>query len=272
MKIKLTIIAVFFLFIITCFQAKSIHLPINASFFKNLTHSGHHEKKEYDWYFKIVKDGVPPLAPPETSSFNAMYNSRYIGNTSNKELYLTFDQGYENGYTGKILDILKSNNVGAAFFVVKPYITDNVDLVNRMVREGHLVCNHSANHPSMAKIDDEEKFKKEFTDVEDAFRTATGAEMPKYFRPPMGKYSEYSLKLTEKLGYRTVFWSLAYVDWEKNKQPSAEFAESRLLGRCHNGAIILLHTVSKTNAEILNDLIVKLKSQGYVFKTLDQMP
>lgn len=228
--------------------------------------------KEYNWYFKHVKNGEPPLPPPESASFISKYNACYLGDTSKKVLYLTFDEGYENGYTAPILDVLKKHNVKAAFFVVKPYITSNPDLIKRMVDEGHLVCNHSNHHPSMASITDKAKFNKELSDVEDAFYELTGKKMPKYFRPPMGKYSETSLKLTEEYGYKTVFWSFAYADWDTKKQPSLDFAKKRILEKTHNGAIILLHAVSKTNAEILDSLITEWKNQGYELKSLEELP
>lgn len=227
--------------------------------------------KEYNWYPKYVKDGVTPLAPPETSSFLSKYNCCFLGDTSKKIIYLTFDEGYENGYTAKILDILKKHNVKAAFFVVKPYIKSNPDLIKRMEAEGHLVCNHSANHPSMASIMDETKFDKELSDVEEAYKNVTGKDMPKYFRPPMGKYSELSLYYVQKYGYKTVFWSFAYADWDPKKQMSSESAKKKILDRTHNGAIMLLHAVSKTNTEILDDVLTEWERQGYEIKSLDSL-
>ncbi|NMM63317.1 delta-lactam-biosynthetic de-N-acetylase [Clostridium sp. P21] len=229
--------------------------------------------REYEWYFQPRKDKNPPLAPKETSSFVPKYSCYHLGDTSKKVLYLTFDEGYENGYTGPILDVLKKHKVKAAFFVVKPYINSNEDLIKRMVDEGHLVCNHSSHHPSMASITDTEKFNKEFTEVEEAFEKVTnGKKMPKYFRPPMGKYSELSLCNTKSLGYKTIFWSFAYMDWDPHKQPSHEFAKKRIMDKTHNGAIVLLHAVSKTNAEILDDVITEWKNQGYELKSLDELP
>lgn len=228
--------------------------------------------KEYNWYFKHVANGEPPEAPKETADFVPKYDSYYLGDTSKKTIYLTFDEGYENGYTAPILDVLKKHNVKAAFFVVKPYIKSNPDLIKRMVDEGHLVCNHSAHHPSMASILDQSKFNKELSDVEEAFQEVTGKKMPRYFRPPMGKYSEKSLLYTKSYGYKTIFWSFAYADWQPNKQPSPEFAKKRILDRTHNGAIILLHAVSKTNADILDSVITEWEKQGYELKSLDELP
>ena len=227
--------------------------------------------REYNWYFKHLENGTPPQCPGETTSFLSKYESYYMGDTSKKIIYLTFDEGYENGYTAPILDVLKKHNVPAAFFVVKPYITTNPELINRMLEEGHLVCNHSARHPAMPSIRNQEKFNKELSDVEEAFEQVTGKKMPKYFRPPMGKYSEQSLLYTKSYGYKTIFWSFAYEDWFPNKQPSKEFAKNRILDRTHNGAIILLHAVSKTNAEILDEVITEWKNQGYEIKSLDEL-
>ena len=230
------------------------------------------DTKELNWYFKTIGNGKPPLPPSDFSKYPTIYNLHFIGDTTKKNIYLTFDAGYENGYTGPILDILKKHNVKAAFFVVKPYIKSNPDLIKRMVSEGHLVCNHSARHPSMAKIIDFNKFKKEFSDVETVYEEVTGLKMPNFFRPPMGKYSELSLKFTKDLGYKTIFWSFAYMDWEINNQPSPEFAKKRILDRTHPGAIILLHSVSKTNAEILDSVLTEWNNQGYKINTLNELP
>ncbi len=228
--------------------------------------------KEFNWYFNPRNDGLPPEGPKETKSFIDKYDAYYLGDTSKKVIYLTFDEGYENGYTEKILDVLKKNDVKAAFFVVKPYIKSNPEIIKRMVNEGHLVCNHSANHPSMAAIKDQSKFNKEFTDVEEVFEEIIGTKIAKFFRPPMGKYSELSLYYTQKLGYKTVFWSFAYHDWEPTRQPDPEKAKKTIMNRSHNGGIILLHAVSKTNADILDDLIKEWKEKGYEIKTLNDLP
>lgn len=140
-----------------------------------------------------------------------------------------------------------------------------------MTEEGHLVCNHSSHHPSMAKVTNKEKFKSEFTEVEDIYKEITGKEMVKFFRPPMGKYSELSLKMTQDLGYKTIFWSFAYNDWIPEKQPSKEYAFNKIISKTHNGAIILLHAVSKTNTEILEDLILKWKEEGYEIKSIEEI-
>ena len=224
--------------------------------------------KEIDWYIVPNKNNLPPEPNKIAIPMFEKFSGYYIGNTDKKFLYLTFDEGYENGYTSKILDTLKKQNVPAAFFVVKPYIKTNPELIKRMVDEGHLVCNHSSNHPSMAKVFDEQKFKKELEDVATEFNKITNTNMPKYFRPPMGKFSEYSLNLTNNLGYKSIFWSLAYKDFDVKNQPTKEKAKSKILERIHNGCIILLHAVSKTNTEILDELLQEIKSKGYEFRPL----
>lgn len=229
---------------------------------------------EKSWFFQPTKDGSPSGEPPEILELLQKYSGYYLGDTSKKIIYLTFDEGYENGYTSKILDTLKANNVKAAFFVTSDYIKTNTDLIKRMVDEGHLVCNHSNTHPSMAKtaLKGKEKFEEEFILTEKAYEEATGSKMPKFFRPPMGKYSELSLKYTQDLGYKTIFWSFAHMDWIPGKQPSHEAAKKLIMQRTHNGAIFLLHAVSKTNTEIMDSIIKEWKSQGFEFKTLEELP
>ncbi|NFV12595.1 delta-lactam-biosynthetic de-N-acetylase [Clostridium sporogenes] len=230
--------------------------------------------KEKDWFFKPSKNNEPATIPEDMENDLNKYSGYFLGDTSKKHLYLTFDEGYENGYTDKILDVLKANNIKAAFFVTAPYVKQNKDLIKRMVDEGHLVCNHSDHHPSMASaaLKGKESFEKEFTVVEDLYKDITNKDMPKFFRPPMGKYSELSLKYTEDLGYKSIFWSFAYLDWDRNKQPSPEQGKEKILNGVHNGSIILLHAVSKTNAEILDTVLKELKNDGYEFKTLEDLP
>ncbi len=227
---------------------------------------------ELNWYFVKRENEKTPEPPKESASFFSEYGAYYVGDTNSKVLYLTFDEGYENGNTPKILDILKEEQVPAAFFVVKPYIKQEGDIVKRMVEEGHLVCNHTSHHPSMATIKDNEKFKLEFTEVEDEFKKLTGTDMPKFFRPPMGKYSKNSLKKTQDLGYKTIFWSFAYKDWLVDNQPNETTAIKKIVNGAHPGAIILLHAVSNTNAKVLKSVIQELKSQGYEFKSLNELP
>ena len=226
--------------------------------------------QEYSWYFNPREDGKQPTAIQEANFFNK-YDSYYVGDPNEKVIYLTFDSGYENGYTNTLLDVLKKHNAKAHFFVVETYIKANPDIIKRMEKEGHLVCNHSKSHPSMASIHDFEKFKSEITSVEEAYKEVTNKEMPKYFRPPMGKFSEESLKYTKDLEYSSIFWSFAYVDWYNDKQPTHEFAKNKIYSRTHPGAIVLLHSNSKTNSEILDDVLTHWEEEGYRLETLDYL-
>ena len=260
---------------IKCLNKNNTKIPTIFNFFTDVFINKNNDglsTKEYSWYFQPRNDNTPPQGPKENSEIMSKNGCYYLGDTSKKILYLTFDEGYEAGYTLPILDILKKHNVKAAFFVVKPYITSNPEIIKKMVADGHLVCNHSNHHPSMASIKDEGKFNKELSDVEDAYEKIIHKKMSKYFRPPMGRYSELSLKYTKDYGYKTIFWSFAYMDWIKDKQPSHEDAEKRIMQRTHNGGIMLLHAVSKTNAEILDDIITNWENQGYQLKTLDELP
>lgn len=226
--------------------------------------------QEYNWYFNPRNDGKQPQPIKEVNFFRK-YSSYYVGNSNEKVIYLSFDAGYENGTTESILDTLKKHNAKAQFFVVESYIRNNPDLIKRMEKEGHLVCNHSKNHPSMAQIRDFNKFKSELISVEDAYKEVTGKDMPKYFRPPMGKFSEQSLKYTQDLGYSSIFWSFAYVDWYNDKQPTHEYAKEKIYSRTHPGAIVLLHPNSKTNTEILDEVLTHWEQGGYKLKTLDYL-
>lgn len=226
--------------------------------------------QEYSWYFNPRNDGKQPQ-PIGEASFFKKYNSYYVGKPDEKVIYLSFDAGYESGNTNQILDTLKKHNAPAQFFVVESYIKNNPDIVKRMEKEGHLVCNHSKNHQSMASITDINSFRNEILSVENTYKEITGKEMPKYFRPPMGKFSENSLKLTQDLGYSSVFWSFAYVDWYENKQPTHEYAKEKIYTRTHPGAIVLLHPNSKTNTEILDEVLTHWENEGYTLKTLDYL-
>lgn len=195
-------------------------------------------------------------------------NAYFIGNTEEKTIYLTFDAGYENGQTEKILDTLKKHDVKAAFFLVSHYIKSCPELVKRMVDDGHIVANHTSTHPDMSKISTIESFTAEIEGLEEMYTELIGEEMPKFYRPPQGKFSEVNLEFAKQLGYTTVFWSLAYADWDTANQPSREYALEKLNSRIHNGAIVLLHSTSQTNADILDELLTDWKEQGYVFGTL----
>ena len=222
------------------------------------------------WGLSFREEGVPPIGNAGKDQLKA-YDAAYIGDTSRKILYLTFDAGYENGSTEKILDVLKAQQVPAAFFLVGNYMEKNADLVRRMVEEGHIVGNHTMHHYDMSKLTEQSAFAKELKDLEVLFQEITGKEMPKFYRPPQGLYSEENLKMAKDLGYKTVFWSLAYVDWNNDDQPSREEALGKLIPRTHPGAVVLLHSTSKTNATVLEELIGKWKEEGYVFGTVEEL-
>ena len=222
------------------------------------------------WGLSFRQEGAPPIGNAGKDQLR-QYQAAYIGNVGEKVLYLTFDAGYENGCTAKILDTLKEKQVPAAFFLVGNYIRQSPDLVRRMVAEGHTVGNHTMHHYDMSRLSDKAAFSKELTDLEALYKETVGQELPKYYRPPQGIYSEENLKMAQELGYKTLFWSLAYVDWNNDAQPTREAAFAKLLPRTHNGAVVLLHSTSKTNAEILGELIDKWKEAGYRFSTLDEL-
>ena len=222
------------------------------------------------WGLSFQQEHQPPSGPASVQQL-ARYDGVYLGNPEEKVIYLTFDAGYENGCTEKILDTLKDHEVSAAFFLVGNYIEKNGDLVRRMVEEGHIVGNHTMHHPDMSKIADKAAFEAELTGLEELFKEKTGKELPKYYRPPQGTYSEENLKMAQELGYRTVFWSLAYADWNNDAQPTKEQAFDKLLPRIHNGAVVLLHSTSATNAAILDELLTKWKEMGYSFGTLEEL-
>lgn len=222
------------------------------------------------WGLSFQTEGTPPAGPASADTLK-QFNAAYLGNTEEKVLYLTFDAGYENSYTAKILDVLKKQDVPACFFLVGHYLESNPDLVRRMVDEGHTVGNHTMHHPDMSKITDPAAFEKELGDLAVLYNEVTGQELKKYYRPPQGIYSQDNLELAKNLGYKTVFWSLAYADWDNKNQPSHESAMEKLTSRVHNGAVILLHSTSKTNAEILDEILTKWKEMGYTFAPIDAL-
>ena len=222
------------------------------------------------WGLSFQTEGEPPTGNASSEALRE-YNAVYLGDTTQKVIYLTFDAGYENGCTAQILDVLKKHNVSAAFFLVGNYIEQNPELVKRMVAEGHTVGNHTYHHYDMSRIGDMDSFRRELEDLEQLYTATTGQTMQKFYRPPQGIYSEENLKMAQQLGYRTVFWSLAYVDWLNDKQPTSEQAFSKLIPRIHNGAVVLLHSTSKTNAAILDDLLTRWEELGYRFDTLNSL-
>ena len=222
------------------------------------------------WGLSFREEGKEPVGNASRQALES-YDAVYVGDGKEKVIYLTFDEGYENGYTASILDTLRAHGVPACFFVVGNYLESSPELVKRMVAEGHTVGNHTFHHPDMSKISTVESFSKELQDLEALYRQVTGQTMKKYYRPPQGKYREANLKMAKDLGYHTFFWSLAYVDWYENRQPSHDEAFKKLLGRIHPGAIVLLHSTSKTNGEILDELLTKWEEMGYRFGSLDEL-
>lgn len=228
-----------------------------------------------NWGLGFHEEGQVPSGNA-SAEYLKQYNAYYVGathtsDTQSKTIYLTFDAGFENGYTASILDTLRAHEVTACFFLVKHYLDTAPDLVKRIVAEGHTVGNHTASHPDMSRISDRETFQKELRELEDAYYEITDKEMLKLYRPPQGKFSEQNLKMAYEMGYATFFWSLAYVDWQTDKQPTREQAFSKLIPRVHPGAIVLLHSTSATNAAILDELLTKWKAMGYTFGSLQDL-
>ena len=223
-----------------------------------------------NWGLSFPEEGKPPTANA-TAEYLRQFNAYYARDTDEKVVYLTFDAGYENGCTPAILDALKKHNAPAAFFVVGNYIETSPELVKRMADEGHIVANHTYHHPDMSQISTKEAFLQELTSLEELYRQTTGQAMVKYYRPPQGKYSENNLRMAKELGYTTFFWSLAYVDWIQDQQPTREDAFEKLIGRVHPGAVILLHSTSRTNAAILDELLTQYEQMGYRFGSLDEL-
>lgn len=225
---------------------------------------------EGSWGLSFQQEGKPPVGNA-TADYLKQFQAFYVNETDEKVIYLTFDAGYENGNTAAILDALKKHGAPAAFFLVGNYLETSPELVKRMVEEGHTVGNHTYHHPDMSKISTKESFNQELTNLENLYQQITGQPMKKYYRPPQGKYSESNLIMAKELGYTTFFWSLAYVDWYEDKQPSHEEAFHKLTGRIHPGAVVLLHSTSRTNGEILDELLTKWEDMGYRFGTLDEL-
>jgi peptidoglycan-N-acetylmuramic acid deacetylase len=263
-KYKMVILTVF-MFALAYFLGGGIAMLVNAYGNNAIMEAG-----EENWGLGFTEEGKPPTGRATADELKK-YDAYYIGDTSKKVIYLTFDAGYENGYTGAILDALKKHNVHATFFLVGNFITSSPDLVKRIVAEGHCVGNHTYHHPNMSSISTMESFRKELEDLQKVYEDTTGQKMMKFYRPPQGKYSQSNLKMAQELGYKTFFWSLAYVDWYVDKQPTKEAAFKKLLGRIHPGAIVLLHSTSKTNSEILDELLTKWEEMGYTFGTLEEL-
>lgn len=221
-----------------------------------------------DWGLSFQSEGAPPVANA-SQEYLRNFDALYVGDANQKEIYITFDAGFENGNTERILDALKKHGVKATFFLVGNYFETQPELVKRMAEEGHTIGNHTYSHPDMSKVSDIQSFQTELQKNEALYRDILGSEMPKLYRPPQGKFCEENLKMAQQLGYSTVFWSLAYVDWYVDDQPTPEQAFSKLLPRIHPGAVVLLHSTSSTNAEILDELLTKWEETGYSFGDLE---
>ena len=236
--------------------------------FDNLATPASGSATSENWGLGFGQEGTQPTGNATVEELKK-YNTSYVGSNTEKVIYLTFDAGYENGNTEPILDALKKHNVTATFFVVGHYLESAPELVKRMVAEGHFVGNHTYHHLDMSSISSKESFEKEMKDVEDKFQEITGTQLTRFYRPPQGKYNTKNLEMAKEMGYHTFFWSLAYVDWYQDKQPTKDEAFKKLVGRIHPGAIVLLHSTSKTNGEILDELLTKWEEMGYTFRTLE---
>lgn len=223
-----------------------------------------------NWGLGFGESGTQPTGNVSAEELK-QYDTYYLGGKTDKVIYLTFDCGYENGNTEPILDALKKHQAPATFFVVGHFLESAPDMVKRMVADGHTVGNHTYHHPDMSAISDIDSFRKEMEDVSNLFAEITGTEMAKYYRPPQGKYSTENLKMAQELGYHTFFWSLAYVDWNADAQPTKTEAFDKLLTRIHPGAVVLLHNTSRTNGEILDELLTKWEEMGYTFAPLSDL-
>ena len=221
------------------------------------------------WGIKKVKNSEPEV-PTSQKELLSKYNSFYMDITKPKKIYLTFDEGYENGYSAKILDTLKEKKVSAAFFITAPYAKEQTELINRMINEGHIVGNHTINHPNLPKLSNADKISEELTGMNKLVMDLYNYEM-KYMRPPEGEYSEKVLSIANDLGFKTVLWSFAYKGWDTNSQKGKDYAFKEVTSYLHDGAVLLLHAVSKDNADALGDIIDYARQNGYEFASLDEI-
>lgn len=262
-------------FLVACFDIALLAVALShgfadrACFVSRKAQIMHTPSTSYSWYVMPRTDGLQPEEQKEFA-FIKDFDGTWIGDPDDKVIYLTFDAGYENGNTAQILDTLKKHDVPAAFFLVSHYITSAPELTRRMVSEGHLVCNHTKKHKDMSAISDFETFKAEIEGLENVYHELTGQQLPKYFRPPEGRFSETCLRYAQQLGYQTFFWSFAYNDWQNDSQPAEQDAIKTIIGRTHPGMVVLLHSTSSTNAKVLDDVITQWKAMGYRLESLDQ--
>jgi len=229
--------------------------------------------RAYSWYCKNNNDHTQPELPSEFS-FISQYDGYSIDKNAkedDKVLYLTFDAGYENGNVALILDELKSHGATGAFFILGNLVDQNTDLVVRMKEEGHLVCNHTFSHRDMTRVKGSTTFTAELKRLEDFYLEKTGYTIDKFYRPPKGCFTEDNLKFAKQAGYKTIFWSFAYADWDNTKQPDEDKAFEKVMAHTHNGAVILLHPTSATNAAIMGRLLDEWQKQGYRFGSLYEL-
>ncbi len=225
----------------------------------------------YHFGFKKSKDGqLPSIAQEGFQDMLRKHEAIFLGDTAKKELYLTFDNGYENGFTPPILDVLKEKQVPAIFFVTGHYVKEEPELIRRMVNEGHLVGNHSWSHPDMSNLSDA-RMKEELDKVKEAVAAVSDQKEMTYLRTPRGVFSERTLAVSKAYGYTNVFWSVAYADWDTKKQRGWQYAYDKVTAQLHPGAVILLHSVSKDNAEALGNIIDEARKAGYEFKRMDEL-
>ena len=243
--------------LLSCLLAIFLILPASAA------------GNSYSWYCQHVKNHAQPTAGKELL-FAETLDGYYLDHSGEKVIYLTFDAGYENGNVEKVLDALKENEVPGAFFILSNLLTRNPELVERMINEGHTVCNHTATHHDMSKVSGEELLG-ELRKLEELYEKTTGKELAKFYRPPEGRFSRENLEVLKNAGYKTIFWSFAYPDWDNNRQVDPERAKQVILDNAHPGEVMLLHPTSGTNASILGDVIKELKAMGYRFGSLDEL-
>jgi len=234
------------------------------------TVSAHSLTTEYNWYFRHAENNKQPIVF-DNIKFPVKYGAISLGSPDEKVIYLTFDAGYASENLSKILDILKEQDIKAAFFILPAVIEKNTAVAKRMAEDGHIVANHSFSHKNMARITDKDAFLKEMTDLENLYLAYTGYEMSKYFRPPEGSFSEQNLMYCYESGHTPTFWSFAYADWDNGAQKNSEWAKQKILDNVHNGMVMLLHPNSQTNTLILGEVITELKARGYRFGTLDEL-
>lgn len=223
-----------------------------------------------EWFFEKKGKETPPSTDSRYLELINKYDSLFTGDPTKKDIYLTFDNGYENGYTDDVLDVLKRQKVPAAFFVTGQFMKTHPHLIKRMAEEGHIVGNHSYHHPDLTQVSDS-RLKNELEKVKLRYTELTGKTDMHYLRPPRGVFSERTIMLAKKEGYTHVFWSLAFLDWETNKQRGWEYSYNQIMKQIHPGSILLLHTVSKDNADALETTIKALQKRGYTFKSLDEL-